>query len=143
MIKAGRGDRILDELFKILKCDAVKVLYSIGQQWPQDWKRSAFIPIPKKDSVKDYSNYHTIVLIAHTSQVIIKILLKLGFSSTGIKNLQMYKLGFEEAEEPEIKLPTFTGSWRQQGNSRKTSASASVTMVKLCLCGIQQTVENS
>ena len=143
MIKAGRGDRILDELFKILKCDAVKVLYSIGQQWPQDWKRSAFIPIPKKDSVKEYSNYHTIVLIAHTSQVIIKILLKLGFSSTGIKNLQMYKLGFEEAEEPEIKLPTFTGSWRQQGNSRKTTASASVTMVKLCLCGIQQTVENS
>ena len=131
MIKAGRGDRILDELFKILKCDAVKVLYSIGQQWPQDWKRSAFIPIPKKDNVKEYSNYHTIVLIAHTSQVIIKILLKLGFSSTGIKNLQMYKLGFEEAEEPEIKLPTFTGSWRQQGNSRKTTASASVTMVKL------------
>ena len=129
MNKANGCYRIPTELFKILKCDAVKVLYSIGQQWPQDWKRSAFIPIPKKDNVKEYSSYHTAVLIAHTSQVIIKILLKLGFSSTGTKNLQMYKPDFEEVEEPEIKLPT--GSWRQQGNSRKTTASASVTMVKL------------
>ena len=56
---------------------------------------------------------------------------ELGFSSIGIKNLQMYKQGFEESEEPEIKLPTFIGSWRKQGNFRKTTTSASVAMVKL------------
>ena len=75
MIKAGRSARIPDRLFKILKCDAVKVLHSICQQWPQDWKRSVFIPILKKDNVKEYSDYHTIVLISHVSQVIIKILM--------------------------------------------------------------------
>ena len=55
---------------------------------------------------------------------------KLGFSSAWTENFQMYKLGFEEAEKPEIKLPTFVGSWRKQGNSRKTSTSASLTMLK-------------
>ena len=68
------------ELFQILKDDAVKVLHSIcqqiwkTQQWPQDWKRSVFIPIPKKDNTKERSNYHTIALISHTSKVILKIL---------------------------------------------------------------------
>ena len=55
---------------------------------------------------------------------------RLGFSSTWTENFQMYKLGFDEAEEPEIKLPTFIGSWRKQGNSRKTSTSASLTTLK-------------
>ena len=55
---------------------------------------------------------------------------KLGFSTTWTENFQMYKLGFEEVEEPEIKLPTFSGSWRKQGSSRKTSTSASLTMLK-------------
>ena len=69
-----------DELFQILKDDAVKVLHSIcqqiwkTQQWPQDWKRSGFIPIPKKGNVKECSNYHTIVLISHASKVRLKIL---------------------------------------------------------------------
>ena len=130
MIKAGRSDRIIDELFKTLKCDAFKVFHSIGNQWLQDWKRSVFILIAKEDNVKQYSNYHTIVLSSHASQVLIKILLKLGFSSIGVKNLQMYKPGFEEAGEPEIKLPTYIGLRRNQGNSRKTTTSASVTMVK-------------
>ena len=73
------GDRIPVELFQILKDDAVKVLHSIcqqiwkTQQWPQDWKRSAFIPVPKKDNVKECSNYHTITLISHTSKVMLKI----------------------------------------------------------------------
>ena len=68
------------ELFQILKDDAVKVLHSLcqqiwkTQQWPQDWKRSVFIPIPKKGNAKECSNYHTIVLISHTSQVMLKIL---------------------------------------------------------------------
>ena len=77
--KASGGDGISAELFKILKHDAVKVLHSIcqqiwkTQQWPQDWKRSAFIPIPKKGNAKEYSNYHTIALISHTSKVMLKI----------------------------------------------------------------------
>ena len=75
MNKASEGHGILVELFQILKDDAVKVLHSICQQiwktrqWPQDWKRSAFIPIPKKGNAKECSNYHTIALISHASKV--------------------------------------------------------------------------
>ena len=78
--KASGGDGILAELFQILKDDAVKVLHSMCQQiwktqhWPQDWKRSVFIPIPKKDNAKDCSDYHTIVLILHASNLMLKIL---------------------------------------------------------------------
>ena len=80
MNKASGGDGIPVELFQILKDDAVKVLHSIcqqiwkAQQWPQDWKRSVFIPIPKKGNAKECSNYHTIALISHSSKVILKIL---------------------------------------------------------------------
>ena len=80
MSKASRGDEIPTELFQILKDDAVKVLHSIcqqiwkTQQWPQDWKRSVFIPIPKKGNAKECSNSHTIALISHTSKVMLKIL---------------------------------------------------------------------
>ena len=62
------------QLFQILKDDAVKVLHSLCQQWPQDWKRSVFIPIPKKGNAKESSNYCTIALILHTSKVMLKIL---------------------------------------------------------------------
>ena len=78
--KASGGDGIPVELFQILKDDAVKVLYSVcqkiwkTQQWPQDWKRSVFIPIPKKGNAKEWSNYCTIVLISHASKVMLKIL---------------------------------------------------------------------
>ena len=78
--KASRGDGIPVELFQILKDDAVKVLHSICQQiWkahqcPQDWKRSVFIPIPKKGNAKECSNYCKIAFISHTSKVILKIL---------------------------------------------------------------------
>ena len=80
MKKASGGDGIPVELFQILKDNAVKVLRSMfqqirkTQQWPQDWKRSAFIPIPKKGNAKEYSNYHTIALISHASKVMLKIL---------------------------------------------------------------------
>ena len=80
MSKASGGDRIPVELFQILKDDAVKVLHSICQQiwkthqWPQDWKRSVFIPILKKGNAKEYSNYCTIALISHASKVMLKIL---------------------------------------------------------------------
>jgi len=79
MNKASGSDGILAELFQILKDDAVKLLHSIFQQiwkiqeWPQDWKRSVFIPITKKDNVKECSNYHTIALISHASKVMLKI----------------------------------------------------------------------
>ena len=80
MNKASEGDRIPVELFQILKDDVVKVLYSVcqqiwkTQQWPQDWKRSVFIPIAKKDNAKECSNYHTVVFISHASKVMLKIL---------------------------------------------------------------------
>ena len=80
MNKASGDDGIPVELFEILKDDAVKVLHSIcqqiwkTQQWPQDWKRSVFIPILKKGNAKECSNYRTIVLISHTSKVMLKIL---------------------------------------------------------------------
>ena len=80
MNKASGGDRISVELFQILTDDAVKVLHSIcqqiwkNQQWPQDWKRSIFIPIPKKGNATECSNYHAIALISHASKVMLKIL---------------------------------------------------------------------
>ena len=80
MNKVSGGDGIPVKLFQILKDDAVKVLCSIcqqiwkTQQWPQDWKRSVFIPIPKKGNAKECSNYHTIALISHASKIILKIL---------------------------------------------------------------------
>ena len=80
MDKASGGDGIPAELFQILKDDAVKVLPSIcqqiwkTQQWPQDWKRSIFIPVPKKGNGRECSYYHTIALISHTSEVMLKIL---------------------------------------------------------------------
>ena len=78
--KATGGDEIPVELFQILKDDALKVLHPICQQirktqhWPQDWKRSVFIPIPKKSNAKECSNYHTIALILHSSKVMLRIL---------------------------------------------------------------------
>ena len=79
MNKAGEGDGIPVELFQILKDDAVKVVHSIcqqiwkPQQWPQDWKRSVSIPIPKKGNAKEYSNYCKIAFISHASKVMLKI----------------------------------------------------------------------
>ena len=80
MNKASGGDGILAELFQILKGDAAEVLHSIykqiwkTQQWPQDWKKSVFIPIPRMGNAKECSGYHTIVLISHASKVMLKIL---------------------------------------------------------------------
>ena len=80
MNKASGGDGIPAELFQILKDDAVKALHSVcqqiwkTQQWPQHWKESVFIPIPKKGNAKECSNYCTMMLISHASEVILKIL---------------------------------------------------------------------
>ena len=78
--KTSQSFGIPVELFQVLKDDAVKVLHSICQQiwktkqWPQDWKKSVFIPIPKKGNAKECSNYHTIALISHASKVVLKVL---------------------------------------------------------------------
>ena len=131
MSKASGGDRIPAKLLQILKYNAVKVLYSIcqqiwkTQQWPQDWKRSIFIPIPKKGNAKKCSNYRTVALThqqsnAQNSQVRLQQYM----------NFQMFKLDLENTEESGIKLPTSLGSQKKQENSRKTSISALLTMPK-------------
>ena len=109
------GDGIPVELFQILKDDAVKVLHSIcqqiwkTQQWPQEGKRSVFIPIPKKSNAKECLNYRIIALISHARKQCSKFS-KPGFNSTRTVNFQMFKLDLEKAEEPEFKLPTYVGS---------------------------------
>ena len=108
MNKASGGDEILVQLIQILKDDAVKVLHSIcqqilkTQQWPQDWKRSVFIPVAKGNA-KECSNYRTIALISHASKVMLKII---QARLQQYVNFHIFKLDSEKAEEPEIKLPT-------------------------------------
>ena len=98
------------ELFQILKDDAVKVLHSIcqqiwkTQQWPQDWKRSVFIPIPKKSNAKECSNYCIIAVISHASKVMLKIL-QARLQQYMNRELSDVQVGFRKAEEPEIKSP--------------------------------------
>ena len=125
--KVSGGDGIPVELFQILKDDAGKVLHSIcqqiwkTQQWPQDWKRSVFIPIPKKSNAKEGSNYCTIALISHASKVMLKIL-QARLQQYVNHELPDVQAGFRKGrEEPEIKLPTSAGSWKKQESSRKTS----------------------
>ena len=135
MNKATGGDGIPVEIFQILKDDAVKVRHSIcqqiwkTQQWPQNWKWSVFIPIPKKGNAKECSDYHTIALISHTSKVMLKIL-QARLQQYVNPELPDIQPRLEKAEEPEIKLPTSTGSQKKQKSSRKTSISALLTMPK-------------
>ena len=111
------------------------MLYSIcqqiwkTQQWPQFWKRSVFIPTPKKGNAKECSNYCTIVFISHTSKVLLKIFQARLQQYVHLK-FQMFKLVLEKAEEPEIKLPTSAGSLKIQESSRETSISALLIMPK-------------
>ena len=133
--KASGGDGIPVELFQILKDDAVKVLHSIcqqiwkTQQWPQNWKRSVFIPIPKKGNAKGCSNSRTIALISQASKVMLKIF-QASLQQYMNLELQMFMLDLENAEKPEIKLPTSAGSQKKQESSRKTYISALLTMPK-------------
>ena len=108
MNKASGGNVILVELFQIQKYDAVKVLHSISQQiwktqqWPQDWKWSVSISIPKNGNAKECPNYRTIALILHASKVMLKILQARLQRKWNVK-FQMFKLVLEKAEELEIK----------------------------------------
>ena len=123
------------ELFQILKDDAVKVLHSVHQQiwktqqWPQDWKKVSFHPIPKKGNAKECSNYHTISLISHASKVMLKIL-QVRLQQYMNCELPDVQAVFKKAKESEIKLPTSTGSWKKQERSTKASISALLTMPK-------------
>ena len=133
MNKASGSDGIPVELLQILKDDAVKVLHSIRQQiwktqqWPQAWKRSVFIPIPKKGNAKECSNCHTVALISHASEVMLKTLQARLQQYVNCK-FQMFKLVLENAEESEIKIPTSIGLLKKQESSRKASISAFLTM---------------
>ena len=133
MTKARVGDGISVQLSQILKDDAMKVLHSIcqqirkTQQWPQNWKRSVFTPIPKKGNPKECSNYRTIALISHASKVVLKIL-QARLQQYVNHDLPDVQAGFKKGRG--IKLPTSAGSWKKQESSRKTSISALLTMPK-------------
>ena len=112
------------------------------QQWPQDWKRSVFIPIPKKGNAKECLNYHIIVLISHANKVMLKIR-QARLQQYVNRELPDVQAGFRKAEEPEIKLSTSVGSQKKQENSRKISTSALLCTLKPLTVWIKKTVENS
>ena len=133
--KASGGDGIPVELFQILKDEAVKVLHSIcqqiwkTQQWPQDWKRSVFIPIPKKGNAKECSNYCTAAFISHASKVMLKIF-QARLQSYTNHELPDTKAGFRKGKGTRDQMPTSVGSWKKEETSRKTSTSALLTTPK-------------
>ena len=133
--KASGGDGILVELFQILEDDAMKVLHTIcqpiwkTQQWPQDWKQSGFIPIPKKGNAKESSKYHTIALISHASKVMLKIL-QARLQQYVNRELPDVQAGFRKGRGTRDQIATSAGSWKKQESSRKTSISALLTMPK-------------
>ena len=133
--KASGGDGIPVELFQILKDEAVKVLHSVcqqiwkTQQWPQDWKRSVFIPVTKKGNAKECSNYHTVTLISQASKVMLKIL-QARFQQYVNHELPDVQAGFRKGRGTRDKLPTSSGSLKKQESSRKTSTSALLIMLK-------------
>ena len=113
----------------------MKVLPSIcqqswkTQQWPKDWKRSVFIPIPKKGSAKKCSNYHTIALISHTSKIMLKIL-QARFQQYLDHELPYVKAGFRKGRGTRDQIAKSIGSSKKQASSRKTSTSALLTVPK-------------
>ena len=118
----------------------MKVLYSIyqqiskTQQWPQDWNKSVFIPIQNKSKAKFFSKYHTIALISHASQLMLKIL-QARFQQFVNWELPGDQTGFLKGREQEIKLPTSATSEKKKDNFRKTFTSASLIMLKpLAVC---------
>ena len=139
MKNASGGDGIPVELFQILKDDAVKVLHSICQQiWktqqcPQDWKRSVFIPIPKKGNTKECSNYHTIALISYASKVTLKIL-QARLQQYVNCELPDVQAGFRKGRGPEIKLSTSAELKALLARSQNKVQFSSVTQSCPTLC---------
>ena len=135
MNKASRGDGIPLEPFQILKDDAVKVLHSIGQQfgktqqWPQDWKRSVFIPITKKGNAKECSNYHTIALISHASKVMLKIL-QARLQQHVKHDLPGVQAGFRKGRGTRDQIANICWIMEKPREFQETSISALLTMPK-------------
>ena len=133
MNKASRGDGIQVELFQVLKDDAMKVLHSICQQiwkthqWSQDWKRSVFIPIPKKDNAKECSNYHTIALISYTSKVMLKI----------------FQAGFRKGRGTRDQIANICWIIKKSRAFQKNIYFYLIGNTKAFDCGSQQNVESS
>ena len=133
--KASGGDGIPVELFQILKDDAVKVLHSRcqqiwkTQQWPQDWKRSVFIPITEKGNAKECSNYHTIALISHASKVMLKIL-QARLQQYVNHELPDVQAGFRKGRGTRDQIASIHCIIQKQDSSRKTSTSALLTIPK-------------
>ena len=133
--KASGCDRIPVEHFQILKDDAVKVLHSIcqqiwkTQQWPQDWKRSVFIPVHKKGSPKECSYYHTIALISHASKVMLKIL-QVRLQQYVNRELPDVQAGFRKGRETRDQIANIHWIIEKQESSRKISISALLTTPK-------------
>ena len=133
--KASGGDEITVELFQILKDDAVKELHSICQQiWetqqcPQDWKRSVFIPIPRKGNAKECSNYCTIAIISHASKIMFKIL-QARLQQYVNHELSDVQAGFRKGRGTRDQMANIRWITEEQESSRKTSISALLTMPK-------------
>ena len=133
--KASGGDRIPVELFQILKDDAVKVLHAICQQlwkiqqWPQDWKRSVFIPILKKGNTKQYKNYHTIALISHTSKVMFKIL-QARLQQNVNREFSDVQAGFRKGRGTRDQIANIHWIIEKAKSSRNTSTFVSLTVPK-------------
>ena len=129
MSKASGGDGIPVELFQILKDDAMKLLHSIcqqiwkSQQWPQDWKRSVFIPIPKKGNAKECSNDCTIALISHSSKVMLKIL-QARLRQYMNRKLPDVQAGFRKGRGTRDQIANICWIMEKEESSRKTSISA-------------------
>ena len=135
MNKASGGDGIPVELFQILKDDALKVLHSMcqqiwkTQQWPQDWKRSVFIPITKKGNAKECSNYYTIALISHASKVIFTIL-QARLQQYVNRELPDVQADFRKGRGTRDQIANIHWIMKKQESSRKTSISTLLTMPK-------------
>ena len=133
--KASGDDGTLVELFQILKDGAVKVLHSIRQQiwktqqWPQDWKRSVFVAIPKKGNAKECSNYHTIALISHASKVMLKIL-QARLQQNVNCELPDVQAGFRKGRGTRDQIANIHWIMEKAESSRKISISALLTMPK-------------
>ena len=129
MNKASEGDGIPAELFEILKDDAVTMLHSICQEiwkihsWPQDWKRSVFIPVPKKGNAKECSNYCTAALISHASKVILKIL-QVRLQQSMNQELPDVQAGFRKGRGTRDQIANIRWIIKKQKNFRKTSTAS-------------------
>ena len=147
MKKARGGDGIPAELFQILRDDPVKVLHSIcqqickTQQWPQDWKRSVFIPIPKKGNAKECSNYHTIALISHANKV------KLKIPQARLQPYMNWELpdvqaGFRKGRGTRDQVANICWIINKANKFQKNIYFCLIDYATFCDCGSQQTLEN-